>query len=1013
MREGRTQPGIPLGGLMVPSTDSNPGNEPGRERAAIAPAGPRTRADRDAMNRMFRETLAPLFAGLAMLMGLLAVINYFAFPRDGLAVLLTELAVALILILALLLVRRVSVPLAFAHPAGVLAAWLALTSNLVHLNYTANPWKSMETILIIVGLGSLLLSRPWLVVGLAGVLVSWFLVARRILTESELRTVGYSLLTAAALSAMVQHARIRTFQRLERLRRRDEERKGELQQALGQSEHELQERRKTELALRDSERRYRLLVDMAPVAIIVHVAGVARFVNRAALNLMKVASAEEIVGRPVLNFIDRRDQAIAEERIRRVQELNIPNALGEIRMVRADGQVIEVEAAAAPILFEGLAASQVVLLDVTQRKRTDERLRVMQFAIDHAGEALLWMDSRTRIVYANIQACEVLDYTMKEMLELSLGDLDPRFRDESTAFGERALGRGKTVTLEREFRRRDGTLFPAEITVNRLRHEALDVHIIFMRDITDRKRTEAVLRENEERFRTIFDESPLGMAIIDRQLRFLRVNAMLARLMGTTPVELMRLNSRDIKLTQLEGYDLEAIRSLIRGDISSLELELKWKGEAGRQVWAHVHAVLIRGQAGDPDYGLAMVEDVTQSRLAEAERQRLEEQLRQAQKMEAVGTLAGGVAHDFNNLLTGILGYASILKKEAPPGTKVHKAAEIIERAGERARDLTGQLLGFARKGKNQNIAINLNGTIRDVVTLLKRTIPKSIRIHHYSDSNALIVRGDPNQLEQVFLNLSLNARDAMRQGGDLTFRTEAVTLDEDYCARNPGAAPGAYVQVSVSDTGLGIPRDVQDRIFEPFFTTKDPGQGTGMGLAMVYGIVKNHGGTIRVYSEPGHGATFKVLLPLVDHGVEDPEAEEPLSVVPGVGRILVVDDEEVVRTLLNDMLGSMGYEVVVASGGREAVEYYRRFSREVDLVILDMVMPEMGGRECFRALKEINPDVRAVLSTGYGRDGAAQEILDEGMVGFAQKPYRANQLSQVVHRALQEAAPRAGGLGA
>lgn len=961
----------------------------------------------EAMNRMFRETLPTLFAGLAILFGLLAAINYSFFPEDGLLVSLVELALAVIFAGAWIVTRSVTIPLPLVHPLGVFVAWMVLGSNLVHFADTEDAWKCVETTLIVVGLGCLLLSRAWFVVALAGIHVSWYLVARRILSVPELKAVGYSLLAATALSALIQEARIRIFQRLENLRLSDAGRKVDLQEALDASEHELQERKRTEMALRESEARYRLLVEMAPVAIIVHVAGLTRFVNRSALDLLRMQRPEDLVGKPVLRFIHPSDHGIAMERMRRVLDLRLPSALGEIRMLRPDGEVIEVEIAGAPIQFEGETAAQIALLDVTQRKRTDERLRVMQFAIDHAGEALIWMDHETRIVYANIQACEILDYTMKELLELHLGDLDPKFQEESSAFGERSLEWGKTVTLEREFRRRNGSVFPAEITVNRLRHETINVYVIFMRDITERKRTEQALRQSEERFRTVFEEGPLGMAIIDTDLRFVRVNAMLCQLLGYSPAQLKEMRFSDLTLEGLENYDRDVTRRLIRGEAPSIEMNLKWRGSNGREVWVRVNATIIREPTGAPLYGLAMVEDVTRSRLAEADKQRLEDQLRQAQKMEAVGTLAGGVAHDFNNLLTGILGYATILKGEARPGSRIYNAAEIIEKAGERARDLTSQLLGFARKGKNQNIAINLEHTIRDVISLLKRTIPKSIEIRQSSEGAEFFVQGDPNQLEQVFLNLALNARDAMPQGGRLSFHTGIVLLGEEFSRQNPGMSPGSYVQVEVADTGTGIPREHQERIFEPFFTTKELGQGTGMGLAMVYGIVKNHGGAVRVESESGRGAIFRVQLPLYHPAETKPSIEEPETPLKGEGRILIVDDEEVVRNILREMLQTLGYEVVLATGGREAVAYFDKFWREIDLVILDMIMPEMGGRECFMAMRAIHPGVRAVLSTGYGRDGAAQEIINTGMIGFAQKPYRIDQLSQVVHRALREPLPQ------
>ncbi|MCD6288712.1 MAG: response regulator, partial [Candidatus Hydrogenedentes bacterium] len=381
----------------------------------------------------------------------------------------------------------------------------------------------------------------------------------------------------------------------------------------------------------------------------------------------------------------------------------------------------------------------------------------------------------------------------------------------------------------------------------------------------------------------------------------------------------------------------------------------------------------------------------------------LEGQLRQAHKMESIGLLAGGVAHDFNNLLTGILGYANILKSHAQPNDETYKAAAVIEVAGKRAAQLTEQLLGFARKGKHQNVPIDLHSTIHEVIDLLSRTIDKNIEIKRHFRIAKANVLGDPNQIQQVLLNLAINSRDAMPDGGELTFETDLADLDEIFCQSHPSVTPGRYVMISVSDTGSGIPEDIRGRIFEPFFTTKEQGKGTGMGLAMVYGIVKNHGGSIWVYSEMDQGTIVKIYLPLFVESDGDDNIGDvsSFSVISGSGRILLVDDEEVVRTVAAMMLKELGYDVIEASNGRMAIDLYRARHSEIDLVIIDMVMPKMGGRECYMALKEIDPELRAVLSTGYSLDGAAQEILDLGVNAFIQKPYVLSEISAVIAEVL------------
>ena len=381
----------------------------------------------------------------------------------------------------------------------------------------------------------------------------------------------------------------------------------------------------------------------------------------------------------------------------------------------------------------------------------------------------------------------------------------------------------------------------------------------------------------------------------------------------------------------------------------------------------------------------------------------LESQLRQAQKMEAIGTLAGGIAHDFNNLLTGILGYASFMRSAPDDPKQVGEAAAVIEKAAQRAADLTRQLLGFARGGKHQNVPVDLHRTIDEVMDLLKRTIDKNIRMEQCFEAPVARALGDPGQMQQVMLNLALNARDALPHGGCILFRTDVVDRDERVSANGETSPAGCYVRIRVEDNGCGIPQHELERIFEPFFTTKEHGRGTGgtggtgMGLAMVYGIVHNHGGFIEVSSEVDRGSTFDVYLPIYAEG---PPAEKPAprrTIPRGSGRILLVDDEELVRNVAAQILGKLGYRVDTASDGLQAIESYRATNRGFDLVILDMIMPEMGGWDCFHGLKKIDPDVRAILSTGYGMDGMAQRILDEGMLGFVQKPYRASDLARVV----------------
>lgn len=520
-----------------------------------------------------------------------------------------------------------------------------------------------------------------------------------------------------------------------------------------------------------------------------------------------------------------------------------------------------------------------LVLDITDRKLSEEMLRLTQFTVDRSGDAAYWMDADGRLLYVNEKICSALGYSREELLTMSIREINPDFPGDSWGNHWEEVRKRKTFTLETRHRAKDGRVIPVEVTVNHLEFGGKEFNCAFARDITER------LRVREE--------------------------------------------SR-----------------------------------------------------------------------------RLQEQLLQSQKMEALGILAGGVAHDFNNLLTGILGYADLMVLRAPRGSETAAAAGVIRESAERASRLTAQLLGFARKGKNLAVPVDLRRTAADVQSILERTLDRRIRIRTRFPEKPAMVVGDPTQLSQVVMNLGVNAKDAMPEGGELFLSIGDAVLDGDSCREIPGAAPGRYVVLSVRDTGVGIPEGNLSRVFEPFFTTKEPGKGSGLGLSMVFGIVKNHGGYIRVRSGEGEGTTVTAYLPAFEGevaGEEFPEAP-PVSPPGRKGRVLVVDDEETVRDVCASMLRAIGYDVITAENGEEGVARYRELWREIDLVILDMIMPRMGGRDCFRKIREINPQVRAILSTGYSLEGAVQEILREGMDGFIQKPYRLEQLSEALSQAMRRA---------
>ena len=386
----------------------------------------------------------------------------------------------------------------------------------------------------------------------------------------------------------------------------------------------------------------------------------------------------------------------------------------------------------------------------------------------------------------------------------------------------------------------------------------------------------------------------------------------------------------------------------------------------------------------------------------EKEKEALKEQLSQAQKLEAIGTLAGGIAHDFNNMLQGILGYAAYLKMKVPVDDFMYEPLTVIEHSAERAADLTKKLLGFARKGKYLIGPMNLNAVVENVAAIIARTFDRKIKTEIVLNPGLWTVEGDKSQIEDIILNLCLNSRDAMPEGGILSIETFNTQITKE-TKPHRYIKEGIYAVIKVMDTGTGMDEETRERIFEPFFTTKEMGKGTGMGLSMAYGVVKNHNGFIEVDSSPGKGSTLTIYLPAIEKKSErEIEITKPLH--KGKGTILVVDDEEIIRNVAMDILHDLGYDVLLASSGKEGVKIYADKKYVIDLVILDMIMPEMGGKETFKKLKEINPDVKILISSGYAQDSLPEQFVDDGEAGFIQKPYNINEIAEIIKKVLSTA---------
>lgn len=504
------------------------------------------------------------------------------------------------------------------------------------------------------------------------------------------------------------------------------------------------------------------------------------------------------------------------------------------------------------------------------------------------------------------------------------------------------------------------------------------------------------LQEGERYLQSVFRAAPTGIGVVCDRV-FTQVNKRMCEMTGYTEEELTGKNARML-YTSDEDYDYVGrekyaqIRDHFTGTV-----ETRWKRKDGSIIDVLISSAAITG--GDLSKGVTFAAlDITERKQAEAEQTKLQTLLMHAQKMEAIGTLAGGIAHNFNNVLMAIQGRVSLMLLDKDPSSPDFEHLKCIEDYIKNAAGLTKNLLGFAMGGRYEVSPTNLNEFIAHESQLFVQT-KKEIRFHGKYKKDLWAVEIDHDQMKQVLMNLYVNAWQAMPGGGDLYVQTENVTLDEE-CVNAYKMAPGRYVKVSVTDTGVGMDEATRKKVFIPFFTTRKAGKGYGLGLASVYGIIKNHGGFIEVLSKRGEGTTFTLFLPASDKEVIEKKVL-PEDTVKGEGTILLVDDEEIIIDVGKKLLESLGYHVFVARDGKEAVTIFKNKNSEIDLVILDMIMPGMGGAETYDRLKEISPGSKFLLSSGYAFDSRAQEMLGRGCDGFIRKPFGIKEISQKISAVL------------
>ncbi len=665
---------------------------------------------------------------------------------------------------------------------------------------------------------------------------------------------------------------------------------------------------------------------------------------------------------------------------------------GQIRRVVVGGSA----ALLAVVLLTALIASHVA------RRRAEADEERLTFVIEATQEVIATTRPGKELIYINaagkrLFGMDELPVPWTRVMATYAVDSQVRFEDEAMpAIMREGMWRG-----EMEMVRASGEHF--------LAHQTLIAHwgsagqlaalSTVIRDISEEKRVERELRHRERDLRITLESIGDAVMATDEKGRITRVNQVACALTGWSPEEAVGSDILDV-LCLVDAKTRDLVESPVRramreGRTVTLTGDNILLSRDGRELRVADSAAPIRGRDGSMQGAVMVFRDVTDEQL-------MQERLQHAQKLEAVGLLAGGVAHDFNNLLTGILGNAELLKRQLVDDEHTRRAEEVIK-AAERAADMTRQLLAFSRKGKYQHVPVDLHEVLRDVGDLVAHSLARDVRVDCDFRATSAVVNGDPTQLHSAFLNMGVNARDAMPDGGVLHLKTREVMLDAEACIDlATHLVPGEYLEVTVADTGMGMDGATLERIFEPFFTTKEPGAGTGLGLAGVYGCVEAHDGAIQVTSEQEEGTTFVIYLPVSTEAVLEARRDPFPDVVSGEGKILVIDDEETVREVLRAGLMGMGYGVELCETGLEGVASFEAHHETLDLVILDLVMPGIDGRETFKRLQAIDPDVPVLIASGYTDNSRISELVAAGVAGSIAKPFTMERLSREVARCLK-----------
>lgn len=773
------------------------------------------------------------------------------------------------------------------------------------------------------------------------------------------------------------------------------------------SMHNITEEWRVSEQLRERERRYRFLYNKTP-AMLHSVDREGRLIRVSDFWVASLGyKREEVIGREFQDYLSPSSREYARTILfpQFLQTGHIKNV--ELEVVKKNGEIINAQLTTSAERDDKgeIANSLSVLTDITARKKAETKLKRSEkqfhaaFQASPLGMALISPTSDW--IEVNAAFCQIIGYDIDELFSFNIRDIThpDDLKADAEHLKQLLEGAKDSFQLEKRYIHKDGSTVWVSVSVILIR-DANDEPVHFVTQVlnlTDRKHMERALRRSEEQFRSAFETSPQGMALVAPGGRWLTVNEALCGMFGYSKKEFLEKGIETLTHPDDLDSEVEDIRKLLRGEAQSFEMEKRYLHKSGTTIWGQVSISLIRDEAGAPAQFVFQMLDLTKRREAE-------QQLVQSQKLEAIGQLTGGLAHDFNNLLAVILISLQLLERSHADDPKSIKRIRAALDATERGADLTHRLLAFSRKQSLEQKVIDVPKLVEGMTGLLKRTLGGSVNLQTQYEEDLATIEVDQSQLETGLLNLAINARDAMPDGGDLTIEACNVIIDEAYAGSHSEVRPGRYVLIAVTDTGTGMSSDVIEKVFQPFFTTKEVGKGTGLGLSMLYGFVKQSKGHIEVYSEQGIGTSIKLYLPVLVDGQASALSdvvENETEVVGGDEIILVTEDDHAVRHSVCSLFKSLGYRVVEAENGNKAVKILNS-DTPIDLLFSDIVMPGgMDGIALAEKAAVLRPGVKILLTTGFAEGAVARTKMLDANMEIIGKPYRREDVARKIRGVL------------